>query len=179
MSDSPLPGYVDARKIFTQQGTVSGNLRLHRLKRCSASLADQDGEASVWLSFCLDEFGRRRIKGELSARVKVLCQRCLEPLAIQLRDVIDLVLVEDEESALALDKQYEVWVAVDHKIDLLNLIDEQMMLCMPIVSIHESGPCAESAGFSTESPAEATEHEKCTKQRINNPFSKLAELKKP
>ena len=79
--------------------------------------------------------------GSLQAQVNVFCQRCLKPLAIALADDIELALVRDEEAALRLDAKLDPWICEGHKLDLAELIEEQLILCTPIVSYHESGEC--------------------------------------
>tara|TARA_B110000116_G_scaffold69300_1_gene59887 strand:+ start:67 stop:444 length:378 start_codon:yes stop_codon:yes gene_type:complete len=87
------------------------------------------------------EAKERLILGGLQAQVNVFCQRCLKPLAIALADDINLALVRDEEAAEQLDAKLDPWICEDHKLDLAELIEEQLILCTPIVSYHESGEC--------------------------------------
>ena len=101
MSDSPLPEYVDARKIFDQEGALSGQIDLTRLDRLTGYLAGDEAEIKAEVSFSMDDFGRRHITGRIGARLQVECQRCLEPLTIELQDDINLVLVADETAARA------------------------------------------------------------------------------
>ena len=141
MSDSPIPAYADTRKIFQQEDIISGNLGLNRLPRFSKTLANDQGLVSLELKFTFGEAKERLIVGSLQAQVNVFCQRCLKPLAIALADDIKLALVRDEEAALRLDSKLDCWICEDHKLDLAELIEEQLILCTPIVSYHESGEC--------------------------------------
>jgi uncharacterized protein len=141
MSDSSIPAYVDTRKIFQQEDIISGNLGLNRLPRFSKTLANDQGLVALELKFTFGEAKERLIAGSLQAQVNVFCQRCLKPLAIALADDIKLALVRDEEAALRLDEKLDPWICEDHKLDLAELIEEQLILCTPIVSYHESGEC--------------------------------------
>ena len=141
MSDSSIPAYADTRKIFLQEGNISGTLSLDRLPRFCKSLADKNGSVSIELKFSLNNAKERLISGSLRAEVNVFCQRCLKPLAIAVADDIILALVRDEEAALRLDAKLDPWICEDHKLDLAELIEEQLILCTPIVSYHESGDC--------------------------------------
>ncbi len=171
MTMSPLPSYVDARKIFTQKGVISGSMELQRLEQICKSLADLQGEVSARIAFTVDESGSKLITGDLQATVNVYCQRCLEPLAIELKDAIELILVPDEESAAALDKSLDPWIADNQKIDIVRLIDEQLVLCMPIVILHDTGPCASDSSFSTEQGLAGL-----GKPELNDAQSQLASL---
>ena len=35
------------------------------------------------------------------------------------------------------------WICEDHKLDLAEMVEEQLILCMPLVSYHDSGDCVE------------------------------------
>ena len=112
----------------------------------------------------------------LEAQFQVQCQRCLEPLQIMLKDDINLVLVADLEAAKTLDKQFDPWINEDTKISLANLIDEQLVLCMPIVNYHRSGPCSERGNFSTASGSDGEAVD--SNDPAKSPFAVLASLKK-
>ncbi|PCI76499.1 MAG: hypothetical protein COB20_10450 [SAR86 cluster bacterium] len=141
MSDSSIPAYADTRKIFLQEANISGNLDLDRLPRFRKTLANDQGSVSLELKFTLSDAKERLISGSLRAKVNVFCQRCLKPLAIALADDIKLALVRDEEAAQRLDAELDPWICEDHKLDLAELVEEQLILCTPIVSYHESGDC--------------------------------------
>jgi len=141
MSDSSIPAYADTRKIFQQEDIISGNLGLDRLPRFRKTLANEQGLVSLELKFMFGEAKERLIVGGLQAQVNVFCQRCLKPLAIALADDIELALVRDEEAAVQLDAKLDPWICEDHKLDLAELVEEQLILCTPIVSYHQSGEC--------------------------------------
>ena len=108
--------------------------------------------------------------GSLQAQVNVFCQRCLKPLAIALADDIKLALVRDEEAAQRLDAELDPWICEDHKLDLAELVEEQLILCTPIVSYHESGECMNQKDYvAGEDAAESVATE--------NPFAVLKSLK--
>ena len=170
MSDSPIPAYADTRKIFQQEDIISGNLGLNRLPRFSKTLANDQGLVSLELKFTFGEAKERLIVGSLQAQVNVFCQRCLKPLAIALADDIELALVRDEEAALRLDAKLDPWICEGHKLDLAELIEEQLILCTPIVSYHESGDCMTQKDYVTgEDAAESLASE--------SPFAVLRSLK--
>ncbi len=171
MLDSSIQAYVDTRKVFLGQGNISGQLSLARLPRFVECLADDVGSVSVELIFALNDAGQRLISGHLQAQVNVLCQRCLNPLAIELTDEIRLALLKDEEAVRQLDPALDPWFCEGHKLDLAELVEEQLILCMPIVSYHDSSACIDRrnyvSGESNESAANLLE----------NPFNVLKSLK--
>ena len=174
MSESPVPAHVDTRKIFLQQGTVSGHVSLDRLARFQEYLANSTGSIQVELGFHTDESGQQLIIGNLQAKVQVICQRCLGPLALELADDIKLVLLRDETDAERLDSNLDPWICLDNKLDIARLVEEQLILCLPTVSYHQAGDCYEKfklAAFSDD----AISQTKMTPEE--NPFSILKSLK--
>jgi uncharacterized protein len=168
---APLPAFVDARKVFRQGMQVQGFLPLASLPRLAEILTDTEGRADVRLKFDFDEGRRRRIHGEVSAQVNVQCQRCLDPVSVQLSEPFDLALVGTEEMAKLLPAEIDPWLSTEDSLPLSDLIEEQLILCMPIVNTHASCQTAPlTKGADGNLAGEAT-------GQRNNPFAVLASLK--
>jgi len=174
MSDSSIPAYADTRKIFLQEGEISGKLALERLPRFTKNLANAEGAVLLELKFTLSDAKQRLISGSLQADVNVFCQRCLKPLAIELADDIELALVRDEEAAQRLDADLDPWICEDHKLDLAELAEEQLILCMPLVSYHESGECLKQKHYVSGASVGSEGTEAGSSE---NPFAVLKSLK--
>ncbi len=174
MPESPIPAYVDTRKVFLQQDKISGSIDLGKLPRFRDSLANQQGKVAVVLRFSVNESRQRLIKGSLTAEVEVTCQRCLEPLGIQLQDDISLAVLEEEASAAKLDPQFDPWICTDQKLILAELVEEQLMLCMPIVNYHDDKACLDKLNY------QQVQHElegEQPEESADNPFAVLKALK--
>lgn len=172
MSDSSIPAYADTRKVFQQEETISGVLGLDKLPRFRKTLANDQGAVSLELRFSLNDSKKRLIEGSLRAQVNVFCQRCLKPLAIELADDIKLAVVRDEEAALQLEAELDPWICEDHRLNLLELVEEQLILCTPIVSYHASGDCLKQRDFVVGAPLEEN-----TADIKESPFAVLQSLK--
>ena len=173
MTDSPVPAYVDTRKIFLQRGAISGTIALQRLIRFSELLANNSGSVYVELEFFNDESGRHRISGHLHTEVAVVCQRCMEPLEIVLDDDIELAVLKDESKVASLDAEFDPWICSDTKLEITSLVEEQLILCLPIVSLHDSANCNGTSAYLS-----ATNNsEKDPATGTVNPFAALKSLK--
>lgn len=176
MEDTLIPDYVDARKIFAQQALIKGIIPVSRLSRFCELVAATQGDVQVTMKFDLDESNRRIIEGELDTKAQVLCQRCLEPMEIALHDEFRLAVVSSESKSEGLPKSLDPWICEDIKLVVAEVIEEQLILCMPIVSYHDRD-CIEKLSF------EATEaKENGTAKAANgaskpNPFDILKTLK--
>lgn len=174
MADTLIPEYVDTRKVFAQQTLIEGALPISRLARFREAILDTEGDVQVTLQFLLDESFRKIIRGTLQADVHVTCQRCLEPMPITLQDTFELAVVYKEEQALKLPKTLDPWFCEDVKLVLADIIEEQLILCMPIVSYHEQH-CIEKLEF--EAKRTNKTNAKQDDKGSENPFSILQKLK--
>jgi len=147
MVNARLPKYMDARKIFLQREKVSGLLEIGDLSRLRGLLADDIGKVYVELNFFLDDAGKRIVKGKVKANLSVICQRCLEKFEILVGDNISLAVIESEDLALGLDSKLDPWVCSDYKLSLLELVEEQLILCLPIVNHHEDSDCVNTIDY--------------------------------
>ncbi len=173
MSDSPIPPYVDTRKAFLQEGNITGFITLDRMPRFTECLASDQGSVQVELGFYLNESGKRVIRSKIEAEVEVICQRCLEPLGISLTDDIKLGLIKKEEDAAKLEEELDPWICEDHKLDIASLVEEQLILCLPLVSYHPDKACIERLDYAAKPDADDQQ----ASQQNDNPFAVLSVLK--
>ena len=172
---SPLPLYIDIRKAFDLESVFEGSCSLERLPRFADCLASADGEVSGKLRFGSTGTGRRVIIGSVSATVEVLCQRCLEPLSLELADTIQLALVESESQSDSLEAAWDPWIVDGPKISIASLLEEQLMLCMPLVSYHRDERCVKALEYQQrKEPLDDSSGDRAAK----NPFEVLKVLKK-
>lgn len=173
MSDQPVPVYVDTRRVFQQGAEISGFMDLARLPRFRQMLASDKAAIHVQLEFTIGDRGYRVIHGQVQAEVEVACQRCLEPVAIHIDEELALALVKDDAEAAALRADLDPWIGPDIKLQLADLVEEQLMLSMPIVSYHAPGQCAQPAFAAA--PTQSQDDAQDTAG--TNPFAVLEKLK--
>ena len=174
MSEAQIPAYVDVRKVFDQQAEFYGLVSLERLPRFTDCLATETGEVRAKLRFSVTDTGRRVILGEISVTAEVACQRCLEPVSIELADEIELAVLDDESQLESLEERWDPWIVSDPKIQLASLVEEQLMLCLPLVSYHPDPNCVDALGY--EQPDLDIEADTEGEGR-ENPFAVLKTLK--
>jgi uncharacterized protein len=176
MSNEPLPRRADLFKLAHQGARISSHVDVARLKRFADALAGDSGVIAIELQFGVDEQGIRFASGNLATDVKVLCQRCLQPMDLHVSSAVSIGLVRDDEQARHLPKRYDpVVVGDDEETELTDIIEDDLLLSLPLVSYHEQDQCSGLSRYETEldeeSPAPANEPK--------NPFSILEQLKKP
>jgi uncharacterized protein len=169
MSTGQLPtSKFDPRK-FADKGTrLEGHLPLSACERLSEYLVDNEGVVNVNLTLRLDEQKRRIVTGTADTTVSVVCQRCLEPMTIDVHADYALAIVHDDEEALHIPDQSDPFmVANDEEISTAELIEDELIVSMPLVSYHDEKDCKGKSHYSSGDIIEEKP----------NPFSILQKLK--
>ena len=133
-----LPLVVDPRKLAAQRVQLAGVLELSRLSQLIDYLADAEGRVEVRLDFDLDEKKQPRVQGKIQAEVDLICQRCLETMVWSLQLDFLLGIVRNEEEAKALPDCYDPWLVPGEQASLAELVQEELILGLPLVARHET-----------------------------------------
>jgi len=100
------------------------------------------------------------------------CQRCLTPVDVPLDVERSFRFVADEATAEALDEECdEDLLALSREFDLRELIEDELLMALPVVPRHEECPTSVPLA-SSDDDFEAANSEK------PNPFAALAALRK-
>ncbi len=174
MSTGPLTRQADIRKLASSGAVIEGSVKVSELGRLAQALAEDSGTVSYCLRFGVTEEGIPSIAGQVEGSVVVLCQRCLEPMELDLRSEFLLGAVDSDERARQLPGRLEPLVLQEDIVDTAAVLEEELLLCLPFVSYHSQDECKQKVGHqSIEEGAEPVSEER------NNPFDVLAALKKP
>ena len=178
MSNADLPVSVDALKPFEQNSFREGRMLIAGFSRLAPLLVNGDGEAVVALSFTFDDDKRRIIEGRLSAGVTVECQRCLEPMRVELESEFRLGVIDAEALAEALPSELEPVITDGKDLNLHRVIEDELIMVLPDFPLHPEHQCsaAETLGRINESADRAAEQARSQKE---NPFQVLAGLGSP
>ncbi|WP_111640827.1 YceD family protein [Marinimicrobium alkaliphilum] len=168
-SDKLLPRQADPRK-FAQQGiTLTGVIPVEKLPRIADVVDGAQSPVRVTLAFGFSEEGKRVMTSHVAAELNLECQRCLESVTVPIEAETTLAIVWTEEQAKALPKYLEPWQVGEGQTDLYVVVEEELLLAMPVVAYHEE-PCIDDALFSSGEPVVEQASEK-------NPFHILEQLK--
>ena len=115
------------------------------------------GQAQVWLHLVA------------TARLQLECQRCLGPSAhmVQVKRSFLFVVGEDAAAAIDADSEHDV-LALTQTLDLRELVEDELLLSLPLVPRHETCP----------EPLLAPSDSAVAGQEAPNPFAALASLKR-
>ncbi|MGD8497407.1 MAG: YceD family protein [Chromatiales bacterium] len=170
-----LPNRVDALRLADRAERVEGLIDLGRAERLAEVAAGRDAEARLSLRFSRDAGGVAGVQGEIIAELWPQCQRCLEPYALRAEVRVELALVEsDAEAKRLMDSGRDSLVLSDGWIDLLELVEDELLLALPLIPMHPSADqCSPEVRAVMTAPAERKDEE-----AEPGPFAALAALKK-
>lgn len=169
-----LPDHLDPWR-FADLGKVveGGVLPLEGMSRLRECLREDSGEAVFDLSFARDEQRRAVVTGRIRAQLRLQCQRCLETVVHGVDAEVSIAFVEGYDQAAQLpDSLDPCLVEEGGRVRLLDLIEDELLLQLPQVAMHEAGSCPVMlTGTTGEKPSQTDV------QPENNPFALLAGLK--
>jgi uncharacterized protein len=111
------------------------------------------------------EMGRPLARVELSGRLELICQRCMAPMQWPVRTKSSAILLDAEHEADQLPASTETVLAPQGKVRLIDLIEEELLLALPLVPLHEHERADEGGHESAAAP-------------VQRPFERLGELLK-
>ena len=173
MFSGQLPPYLEPRKFADQERVVEGEARVGDLPRLREYRDSQDQPVRVKLAFGRDDDGRGRVQGRVETTLILVCQRCLEPVHHPVAADVDLVLVWSEGQAKALPTHLDPLLVTEERVSLAELVEEELLLALPLVALHDECPRPASTGSEPEPEDDPDD----TQTNSDNPFAVLAQLK--
>lgn len=141
MKNLPLPQHINMLRLSEQAADFHGSLLIKDMQRLAPSLYNDQGEVLVDLGLGTDEEGTRFCRVKLKADVVLQCQRCMEPFNYGI--ISDFVhgVVSSEREAEGLAENYEPVIVQDGMLIVQDMIEDELILKMPIVPMHSDQEC--------------------------------------
>jgi uncharacterized protein len=155
---------------FARNGRrISGEVKVAELPRMLDMLEDSRGILSYAVQGGVDKQGTHFLDVNVAGQCRLRCQRCLNGMdypvqldtRLLLRDQASLDTLDDKVSG-GEDEEFDSILADPH-LDVLDLLEEELLLSLPIAPKHEVGTCQAADG--------ENRHEE------RHPFAELAKLK--
>jgi len=164
-----LPQQIDVRRFAESGRHLEGEVLLGDCSRLKQVASAGEGPIEVVLDFEIQPGGRLVIHGNIHGQVVQECQRCLQPAMINLNCEVSIGVVGSEAEAELLPDELDP-VIVEDELNLIELIEDELLLALPIVPAHEHCDLPESVLSDEDHNAAPSKRE--------NPFAVLASLKK-
>ena len=164
-----LPYQIDPRKLALQGTRLEGSVAVEDLTRLSCAVSRISSPLHASIAFELDESQQHFAKGTASISLEVICQRCLDPVVTDIQAKIALQIIWSEDQIPNVAPDYEPWVVVDKTADLIAVVEDELLLALPIVNYHDIEDCTGDA-YQQDHVQEGAQ------AASDNPFSVLQQL---
>ena len=165
-----LPHIVDVLKLCQQKAELKGLVGFSSLPRLASLLCEVEGTVWAEVRFTVDQQHRKLLSGNVSAELPLICQRCLGKMVSRVESSFDLALVLNDEQAAQLPRTLDPLLVEGTDIDIFSIVEDEILLSMPLIAHHEIGECVAPASSNPEVEVDAGEEKR-------NPFQVLASLK--
>ena len=152
----PLPAFVDPFRLASQQARVNGVLPVAALTRIAALLRDDSGVVEVALRFRMSASGVPRADGFARLTAPLTCQRCLDPLDLELGPELKVAFTDGDEAAgtAELAAGYEP-LDFDGRIGLTTLVEDEILLALPDFPMHRADSCTAAGAGGAPDPGDS------------------------
>ncbi len=179
------PTALDVAVFCRDGGQLEGHWALPDLPRFAESVlrGDDAGPMSWRVAGSLQAVhgggAQHRLDLDAQATVVLECQRCLQPLRLTLQVQRRFIFVAGEDEAARLDEELEDDVlALEPRLDLRTLIEDELLLALPLVPRHEHCPELPAALQPRGGTGERAGKEFGEEPAAEHPFAALAALRR-
>ncbi|WP_096526967.1 YceD family protein [Candidatus Nitrosoglobus terrae] len=139
---SRLPDCVFPWQLARSRRSIEGYVPFSQMPRLAYELLDQKGYAQAKLKFDYDGKDRYFIQGKIEACLNLTCQRCLHGLMTTIDSIIQVGLMVSLSEIPLWPDEYEPWIVKPAETaSLWSLVEEELLLSIPIVARHPVGEC--------------------------------------
>lgn len=158
--------FIDSLDFARNGMEMNAEVPFVELSRLADVLDDTQGVLRYGVKGGLDERGDPFLDVGMEGLCHLRCQRCLQGMDHVIRHDARLMLRnEDELDALQDDDEEFDSILADPNLDVLELLEEEILLSLPIAPRHESGACQAAVSESVQ-------------QEERHPFAVLEKLKR-
>ena len=138
-----LPEFVAPLRLARRQARLRGAVPVAELPRIAAIVRDDSGVAEFALHFRLSASGVPRLEGRIGLTAFLTCQRCLEPIDLDLVPALRVAFTDGDEASerAELAAGYEP-LDCNGRIGLKTLVEDEILLALPDFPMHRIEECA-------------------------------------
>jgi uncharacterized protein len=158
---------VNAVELAGRSATLERSFDLGRLPRLAEAGALEGTRADARLTFGTFE-KRTTVEVSVEGSLVLPCQRCLRPCECPLDETALLIVVADDTEEVP--GGFEPVLGDAERLSVTELVEEQMLLGMPLVPMHDDDGCLDNVA-----PVTAVEKDSTAEDK-QKPFANLREL---
>jgi len=161
-----LRRHYQIQKEVSRGSNFQGKIGIGDLNRLADFLLLDRADIEVEFKFSQSEYDLPMVEGEIQTRLTIECQRCLKAMEIPLK--INFQLLVSPPDSEVIESGLDTVYSENGSVDIFEVVEDELILGLPLVTMHEDIACNEYWQTQVEDPEQATKE---------NPFSVLAKLK--
>lgn len=170
-----MPATFDPIRLADEGVRLTGVVPARLLRRLAEVNLDEAAQVHVDLQFERTANGQREMHGRIEVRAAVACQRCLEPLVLDLVAEPMLFFARPggtgEPGGVVLEDTEQL--PVSEPLVLNEFVEDELLLALPMVPMHAESECRARGYRPPAGSAGSTDASERT-----GPFASLGRLKK-
>ena len=134
-----LPLQIDREVLLRQPTEFAGDISVADCPRLRKVLCGTEGEVAVVLWVGCEEFSEPYIRARIDTQLRLPCQRCGVGVCCDINTEFQYCPVSTDAQAAHVPEGYEPLLTASMPIQLLELVEEEVLLSLPMVAKHEGG----------------------------------------
>lgn len=143
---------INSLEFAQKSHSIRGTIAPRDLERLQDMLFSNDGSLNYQLQGGINAQGKPELRLALEGELMLACQRCMGGLKHRVDSVSRLVIVSGEEMMPAPDDEQddEDFLVADPRFDVVALIEDEILLGLPMAPLHDTAECGANAVAATE-----------------------------
>lgn len=164
-----LPIQIDPLDLAKNQVQLEGQYTMAKLPRLAEYSPSKDANVHVKLGFSLETDALIKVTGNIDSMLRLVCERCLQPFEVNIS--LEPLFYFDVSGAEPDEQDERDIIRVNGPVDLKSLVEDEVLLALPMIPMHEPEQCAAGGSLNQEPASRQGQDE-------NHPFAGLADLLK-
>jgi len=131
-----LPVTANFMRQVELNRTFEGVYSLAKFERLGEVLQSNEGYVNAKLEFG-HSVGFACLKAKVSAKLRVMCQRCLGPMETEVAGSFKFALLNSEEDFELVPDEFEPYLLEGEEQSIIDLVEDELLLSLPMVTVHE------------------------------------------
>jgi uncharacterized protein len=134
---------IDALQLAREGRRLEGEIAVSAMQRLHDIVSETSGSVRYCIKGLTDAKREPVLDVTVEARLALMCQRCLEPVAYDLRRTSRFVLTESERDLpdIADEDPETETLPADALADVEDLVEQEVLLGLPLAPMHPEGGC--------------------------------------
>lgn len=137
-----LSQLIDPVACLKQGKSLQGVVSSEALPRVADVLSSHAEDIAYALQFTRDANKRCVVHCHVAAQLPLLCQRCGQMMTYPVDVTSQLCVVVSDEMAKQLPSDYEPLMVTDGGVPLQDIVEEELLLAIPMIPRHKEGECS-------------------------------------